>query len=96
MSDKIKPYEYQESGITKTLQMKRVINGDEMGLGKSLEAIVSVERAHATPCLVICPAALKINWERRQSNGNGSLSWVPSRAHRQAFRGGTPACVLSA
>lgn len=61
---KYSPYPYQEEGIKKTLEMKRCINGDEMGLGKSLQAIVSVERAKATPCLIICPASLKINWQR--------------------------------
>lgn len=60
----LKPYDYQEVGIAETLKFKRVINGDDMGLGKTSEAIISVERAHATPCLVICPASLKINWER--------------------------------
>lgn len=32
------------------------------------QAIVSVERAKATPCLVICPASLKINWQREVEN----------------------------
>ena len=31
---KYKLYPYQESGVSKTLEMKRCINGDEMGLGK--------------------------------------------------------------
>lgn len=61
---KLLPYDFQEAGISKMLQMKRCINGDEMGTGKTIQAIVSVERAHATPCLVICPASLKINWQR--------------------------------
>ena len=65
---KYKLYPYQESGVSKTLEMKRCINGDEMGLGKTGQAIVSVERAHATPCLVICPASLKINWQREVEN----------------------------
>lgn len=60
----LKPYAFQETAIADTLKFKRLINGDDMGLGKTSEAIVSVERAHATPCLVICPASLKINWER--------------------------------
>lgn len=30
----------------------------------TVQSIVAVERAKATPCLVICPSALKINWER--------------------------------
>lgn len=62
------PYKYQEEGIAKTLEMKRCINGDEMGLGKTGQAIVSVARAKATPCLVICPASLKINWQREVEN----------------------------
>lgn len=65
---KYQPYPYQEVGIVKTLEMKRCINGDEMGLGKTGQAIVSVARAHATPCLVICPASLKINWQREVEN----------------------------
>ncbi len=65
---KYSPYNYQEEGIKKTLEMKRCINGDEMGLGKTGQAIVSVARAKATPCLVICPASLKINWEREVEN----------------------------
>ena len=65
---KYNPYPYQEEGIAKTLEMKRCINGDEMGLGKTGQAIVSVARAKATPCLVICPASLKINWQREVEN----------------------------
>lgn len=65
---KFELYPYQESGVAKTLEMKRCINGDEMGLGKTGQAIVSVARAKATPCLVICPASLKINWEREVEN----------------------------
>ena len=65
---KFKPYPFQEVGISKTLAMKRVINGDDMGCGKTAQSIVSVERAGATPCLVICPASLKINWEREVRN----------------------------
>lgn len=65
---KYQPYPYQEVGIAKTLEMRRCINGDEMGLGKTGQAIVSVARAKATPCLVICPASLKINWQREVEN----------------------------
>ena len=65
---KFNPYPFQEIGIAKTLEMKRVINGDDMGCGKTAQSIVSVARANATPCLVICPASLKINWEREVKN----------------------------
>ena len=57
-------FPYQEEGIQKELKMKRVLNGDSPGLGKTLQSITAIERAKATPCLVICPSALKVNWER--------------------------------
>jgi Superfamily II DNA/RNA helicases, SNF2 family len=61
---KIQPYPYQLQGIARGLQLKRFINGDDMGLGKTLEAIATINRADAFPCLVICPNVVKINWSR--------------------------------
>ena len=60
----LEPYEYQKEGIAYALQHKRCIFGDQPGLGKTLQAIGTVTIAQAYPCLVICPAALKINWQR--------------------------------
>lgn len=61
---KIEPYPYQLQGIARGLQLKRFINGDDMGLGKTLEAIATINKAGAFPCLVICPNVVKINWQR--------------------------------
>ena len=61
---KIQPYPYQLQGIARGLQLKRFINGDDMGLGKTLEAIATINKANAFPCLVICPNVVKINWQR--------------------------------
>lgn len=61
---KIEPYPYQLQGIARGLQLKRFINGDDMGLGKTLEAIATINKANAFPCLVICPNVVKINWQR--------------------------------
>jgi SWI/SNF-related matrix-associated actin-dependent regulator 1 of chromatin subfamily A len=83
---KYKPYSYQEEGIKKTLEMKRCINGDEMGLGKTGQAIVSVERAHATPCLVICPASLKINWQRELRKFGGINAVILDDKNRQTWQ----------
>lgn len=60
----LEPYEYQKEGIAYALQHKRCIFGDQPGLGKTLQAIGTVTIAQAYPCLVICPSALKINWQR--------------------------------
>lgn len=66
------PYEYQLEGVRYALDHQRCIFGDQPGLGKTLQAICSVVKAHKEaqrygdtfPALVICPAALKVNWKR--------------------------------
>lgn len=61
---KINPYPYQMKGIARGLELKRFMNCDEPGLGKTLQSIATVNLANAFPCLVICPSSLKINWQR--------------------------------
>lgn len=61
---KVEPYQYQKEGICFGLEHKRIIIGDEPGLGKTLQSIGIVDTANAYPCLVICPSSLKINWQR--------------------------------
>lgn len=61
---RVEPYEYQREGIRFGLEHKRIIIGDEPGLGKTLQSIGIVDTANAYPCLVICPSSLKINWQR--------------------------------
>lgn len=61
---KIQPYPYQLKGIARGLELKRFMNCDEPGLGKTLQSIATINLADAFPCLVICPSSLKINWLR--------------------------------
>jgi SWI/SNF-related matrix-associated actin-dependent regulator 1 of chromatin subfamily A len=60
----MEPYEYQREGILFGLKNKRIIIGDEPGLGKTLQSIGIIDTANAYPCLVVCPSSLKINWQR--------------------------------
>ncbi len=60
----VEPYEYQREGILFGLDRRRLLIGDEPGLGKTLQSIGIVDIAEAYPCLVICPSSLKINWQR--------------------------------
>lgn len=60
---------YQKQGVARGLQLKKFINGDMPGLGKTLQSIATVVGAEIAgevtfPVLVICPSALKINWQR--------------------------------
>lgn len=61
---RVEPYPYQREGILFGLRKKRFLIGDEPGLGKTLQSIGVADTASAYPCLVICTASLKINWQR--------------------------------
>lgn len=56
--------EYQKEGVAYAMQHKRVIFGDQPGLGKTCQAITSAKMLNAFPVLVICPNSLKVNWKR--------------------------------
>lgn len=60
----VQPYDYQKEGIAYALQKKRCIMGDEPGLGKTAQAIGTLTASGAFPALIICPASLKVNWQR--------------------------------
>jgi SWI/SNF-related matrix-associated actin-dependent regulator 1 of chromatin subfamily A len=43
----------------------RALLADEMGLGKTIQALYYVhKKPSARPCIVVCPASVKWNWER--------------------------------
>ena len=50
---RVEPYDYQREGIVYGLEHRRLIIGDEPGLGKTLQSIGIVDTANAYPCLVI-------------------------------------------
>jgi SWI/SNF-related matrix-associated actin-dependent regulator 1 of chromatin subfamily A len=56
---------YQKGGIAYAMQRPNTLIGDEMGLGKTIQALGLI---NAVPeiknVLVVCPASLKLNWER--------------------------------
>lgn len=59
---------FQKAGIAYAMARPACLIGDEMGLGKTIQAIGVI---NADPSLrrilVICPASLKINWQREMS-----------------------------
>lgn len=57
-------YPFQKQGVQYILDNKRVIVGDQPGLGKTGQAIAAIVAANAFPCLIICPSSLKENWRR--------------------------------
>src|SRR5690606_32384297 len=64
-------YPFQKAGVIYGVNAERTIIGDEMGLGKSCQAIATVQALRSYPALVVCPASLKLNWAKEY------LSWLP-------------------
>ncbi|RYZ34833.1 MAG: hypothetical protein EOP49_34105, partial [Sphingobacteriales bacterium] len=53
---KLPPFHYQLQGVESGAHFQRFINGDEPGLGKTLQSIATVTYLNAFPCLVVCPS----------------------------------------
>jgi len=58
------PYPFQTAGVDYILQTRRCLVADQMGLGKSFTSLAAVHVAGAFPCLIVCPASLKLTWVR--------------------------------
>lgn len=64
---KIPMFPFQARGVAYNLIHKKVIVGDQPGLGKTIQSIATIIGANAFPCLIVCPSTLKINWQREWS-----------------------------
>jgi SNF2 family DNA or RNA helicase len=65
---------FQWGAVRYALRARRVFLADEQGLGKTVEALATVEADDAYPTVVVCPASLKLNWEREINH------WLPHRS----------------
>lgn len=58
-------YPFQAAAVEFAVEVGgRVLIGDEMGIGKTVEGIAVVCRFRSFPCVVVCPASVKLHWER--------------------------------
>jgi SNF2 family DNA or RNA helicase len=62
------PLEHQKEAIEKLAGSKRFILADDMGLGKTTATIIAALETGAKKILIVCPASLKINWQREIEN----------------------------
>ncbi len=65
---------FQRAGVAFALAKRRVLIGDVVGLGKTVQSLAAVDLAGAYPVIVVCPAGLKLNWR------NEVRKWVPGRS----------------
>jgi SWI/SNF-related matrix-associated actin-dependent regulator of chromatin subfamily A-like protein 1 len=87
LGGELKPF--QRAGVDYLLARRRAFLADEQGLGKTIEALAALEAAGAYPAVVVCPASLKLNWQREIAR------WLPRRSVRllsgNRAEAGTPA-----
>lgn len=65
---------FQWAGVRYVLEARRAFLADEQGLGKTVEALAALEADDAFPAVVVCPASLKLNWQRETAR------WLPHRS----------------
>ena len=79
---------FQWAGVRYALHARRCFIADEQGLGKTVEALAAIEADNAYPAVVVCPASLKLNWEREAAR------WLPHRSTALVHgKTGTPAAA---
>ena len=65
---------FQRAGVRYVLEQRRTFLADEQGLGKTVQALAALEADDAYPAVVVCPASLKLTWERE------AAKWLPHRS----------------
>lgn len=65
---------FQRAGVRYALERRRTFIADEQGLGKTVQALAALEADDAFPAIVICPASMKLIWERE------TQKWLPGRS----------------
>ena len=74
LGGELKPF--QRAGVSYLLRRRRAFLADEQGLGKTIEALATLQAAEAFPAVIVCPANLKLNWQREIER------WLPGRSMR--------------
>ena len=65
---------FQRAGVRYALERRRTFIADEQGLGKTVQALATIEADEAFPTVVVCPASMKLIWERE------AQKWLPHRS----------------
>ena len=65
---------FQWAAVHYALRARRTFLADEQGLGKTVEALATLEAADAFPAIVVCPASMKLVWQRETEK------WLPHRS----------------
>lgn len=77
-----KLYPFQREGIMFAIRKRgRILLADEMGVGKTIQAIgVSIAFKKDWPVLIVCPSSLKLNWKKE------ILEWLPEAVKKDEIQ----------
>jgi len=64
---------FQRAAVRYALTQRRTLLADEQGLGKTIEALAALQADRAFPAAVVCPASMKLVWQRECER------WLPER-----------------
>jgi len=69
-------YPFQNAGVRFIAGGKRVLMADEMGTGKTVQALTALDQVNAYPILVVCPNGLKHNWAKEVEQWTDAVAVV--------------------
>ena len=71
-------FEFQKEGVRKMLNMNsNILLADSMGLGKTPQGSMYLRyKENSLPAIIICPASLKLNWQKEIKHWAGLKSYV--------------------
>lgn len=64
------PRNYQAVGVAYMINHGNCVNGDDCGLGKTTQAIITAELLDSFPLLIMCPASVKSQWKKEYNKVN--------------------------
>ena len=67
---------HQIEAVEKLVRSKRFILADDMGLGKTTSTVVASLETESKKILIVCPASLKINWQREIQNYTNRSTFI--------------------
>lgn len=66
LKDEVEFYDHQIEGVRRLARLKSFLLADDMGLGKSLQALtvfaIDAKLGKAETCIIVCPVTLRANW----------------------------------
>lgn len=72
---------FQRAGVAYALQAKRTFIADDMGTGKTVQALGAIQALESYPAVVVCPASVKFSWRDhvRGPVAGAPDGWLPGK-----------------